>query len=305
MTPPGPLITLRSRLGVEPAQTTLEPVTSDRALELLKKSGMSGYEAKAYIALLGAGEPLNGYEVAKLSGVPRSTVYETLGKLVARGAAFQVSDDDSVSYVPLPSDALLGRIRRDTQQTIEGLEAVLPAVGKALDARVVQHLHTPEELARRAVDVIESAERSAWLSVWPEDLPSYERAIKAAADRGVDAFTICYGATPDLPGRVYQHRYSSPDVVLDRVGCKLSLVVADHNQVVIAGNTPEVVWGIWSDDPVVSLVAAEHVRHDIALQLVATHLDEAGLTDFWATSPDLEALRAASTTITMPYRDAG
>ncbi len=264
---------------------------------------MSGYEAKAYVALLGAGEPLNGYEVAKLSGVPRSTVYETLAKLVARGAAFQVSDEDSVSYVPLPSDALLGRIRRDTQQTIEGLEAVLPTIGKALNARVVQHLHTAEELGRRAVDVIESAERSVWLSVWPDDLPSYRRAIANAADRGVEAFTICYGAAPDLPGRVYEHRYSSPDVVLDRVGCKLSLVVADHNQVVIAGSTPEVVWGIWSDDPVVSLVAAEHVRHDIALQLVATHLDEAGLTDFWATSPDLEALRAASTTISMAYRD--
>ena len=78
---------------------------SDKALELLKQAGMSGYEAKAYTALLGAGEPLNGYEVAKLSGVPRSTVYETLGKLVARGAAFQVTEDDNVSYVPLPSDA--------------------------------------------------------------------------------------------------------------------------------------------------------------------------------------------------------
>ena len=83
-------------------------VTSDKALDLLKGSGMSGYEAKAYVALLGAGEPLNGYEVAKLSGVPRSTVYETLGKLVARGFAFQVSEDDTVSYVPLPADALVG-----------------------------------------------------------------------------------------------------------------------------------------------------------------------------------------------------
>lgn len=284
---------------------TLELVALDRALELLKQSGMSGYEAKAYVALLGAGEPVNGYEVAKLSGVPRSTVYETLAKLVARGAAFQVSDDDSVSYVPLPSDALLGRIRRDAQQTIEGLEAVLPTIGKALDARVVQHLHTNEELERRAVDVIESAKRTIWLSVWPEDLPSYRRAIKTATDRGVEAFTICYGPAHDLPGRTYQHRYSSPEVVLDRVGCKLSLVVADHNQVVIAGSTPDVVWGIWSDDPVVSLMAGEHVRHDIALQLVAAQLDEAGLIDFWAASPDLEALRAASTTITMPYRDVG
>ena len=54
-----------------------------------------------------------------------------------------------------------------------------------------------------------------------------------------------------------------------------------------------------------SLVAAEHVRHDIALQLVATRLEEAGLGDFWLDNPDLEALRASATTINMPFRSAG
>jgi transposase len=56
----------------------------------LQRLGMSGYEAKAYVALVAAGSPLNGYEVAKRSGVPRSTVYETLAKLVGRGAAYEV-----------------------------------------------------------------------------------------------------------------------------------------------------------------------------------------------------------------------
>ena len=68
-------------------------VSSEQAQELLKGAGLSGYEAKAYLALLAGGEPMNGYEVAKASGVPRSTVYETLGKLVARGAAFEVNGD--------------------------------------------------------------------------------------------------------------------------------------------------------------------------------------------------------------------
>jgi sugar-specific transcriptional regulator TrmB len=280
-------------------------VKSERALDLLKQAGMSGYEAKAYLALLGAGEPVNGYEVAKLSGVPRSTVYETLAKLVARGAAFQVAEDESTSYVPLPSEALVGRIQRDTQETIEGLAAVLPTIGKALDARVVQHLHTAEQAAERAIDVIESAKQTVWLSVWPEEIEPYLRSAHNAADRGVNVFTVCYGDVSDMPGRLYQHRFSSPDVVQDRVGCRLSLVVADHSQVVITGNTPDVVWGIWSDDPVVALVAAEHVRHDIALQLVASRLEEEGLGDFWLDNPDLDALRDSSTTINMPFRDAG
>ena len=51
---------------------------------------------------------------------------------------------------------------------------------------------------------------------------------------------------------------------------------------------------MWSDDAAVALLAAEHVRHDIALQLIAEHLNAAGLHDFWASDPDLEALRDAS-----------
>ena len=56
------------------------------------------HEAKAYVALVAAGGPLNGYEAAKRSGVPRSTVYETLAKLVARGAAFEVRTAEILSW---------------------------------------------------------------------------------------------------------------------------------------------------------------------------------------------------------------
>ena len=275
--------------------TTVTPVSSEQALELLKDAGLSGYEAKAYLALLAAGEPLNGYEVAKNSGVPRSTVYETLGKLVARGAAFEVTDASAaVSYVPLPTEALIGRLRRQTHQTIAGLESVLPTIGQVFHARVVQHLTGRNEVVSRALDVIESASRTLWMSVWPQESDEFVDAVAGAIERGVDVFTIAYGDVAPLGGRVYTHSFSSPEVVENRLECRLSIVVADHNQALIAGVTRHAVWGMWSDDAAVSLLAAEHVRHDIALQLTADHLQASGLEEFWASNPDLEALRDAS-----------
>ena len=277
------------------ASGTVRGVSTEHALELLKEAGLSGYEAKAYVALLAAGEPMNGYEVAKASGVPRSTVYETLGKLVTRGAAFEVTEDgDAVSYVPLPSDALIGRLRRQTNDTIRGLEDVLPTVGAALSARVVQHLTGRDEVVTRAIDVIESAHRTLWLSIWPQESADFVAAVEDAVGRGVDVFTIAYGDVSPMPGRVYTHSHSSPEVVEERLGCRLSIVVADHEQATIGGITRDAVWGMWSDDRAVALLASEHVRHDIALQLTADHLDAAGLHDFWANNPDLEALRDAS-----------
>lgn len=270
-------------------------VSTDHALQLLKDAGLSGYEAKAYLALLAAGVPMNGYEVAKASGVPRSTVYETLGKLVARGTAFEVNDESgSVSYAPLPSDALIGRLRRSTHETIVGLETVLPSVGAALAARVVQHVTGRADVMSRAIDVIESARRTLWLSIWPHESGELVAAAEAAVGRDVDVFTIAYGDVTPFPGRVYTHSHSAPDVVEQRLQCRLSIVVADHEQAIIGGVTSDAVWGMWSDDRAVALLAAEHVRHDIALQLTADRLDAAGLHDFWVHNDDLEALRDAS-----------
>jgi sugar-specific transcriptional regulator TrmB len=273
---------------------TLTTVSADRALDLLKGAGLSGYEGKAYLALLAAGEPLNGYEVAKVSGVPRSTVYETLGKLVGRGAAFEVNGKgDGVLYVPLPSDALIGRLRREASETIEGLESVLPTIGRAA-TRVVQHLSGAAEVTNRTIDVIESAQRTLWLSIWPQEAAALTPAITAAVARGVDAFIISYGEVA-LPGRVYRHRYSAPEVVAERLECRLSIVVADHDQATIGGVATDQVWGMWSDDQAVALLAAEHVRHDIALHVLADHFEQSGLLrDFWDNAPELEALREAS-----------
>lgn len=143
------------------------------------------------------------------------------------------------------------------------------------------------------MDVIESAQRTLWLSIWPQEAGRLAPAVEAATARGVETFTIAYGEI-DLPGRVFGHSYSSPEVVEERLGCRLSMIVADHEQATIAGVTADAVWGMWSDDRAVALLAAEHVRHDIALQLTAERLDAAGLRDYWDGNADLEALRDAS-----------
>jgi len=102
-------------------------VSQQGVVDELQRLGMSGYEAKAYVALVASGTPLNGYEVAKRSGVPRSTVYETLAKLVGRGAAYEVrAGEDAVGYIALPPSALLDRLRREFDQSIDVLSAALP-----------------------------------------------------------------------------------------------------------------------------------------------------------------------------------
>ena len=270
-------------------------MASGDAVELLKNAGFSGYEAKAYAAMLSSDGPLTGYEIAKQSGVPRSTVYETLGKLVARGAAFEVEGDhQGVLYLALPWDSLVRRLREERDRTLAGLEEALPLLGRGASARMVHRVAGHDEVVARSRDVIASAGRSLWLSIWPQQAPELGPAVSAAADRGVDVFVIAYGDIGDLPGSVHQHRFSPPEVVEARLRCRISIAVADHAQAVIAGSTADDDWGIWSDDPIVALLAAEHVRHDIALNIAAGELARSGFDSFWSQNPHLEALRDAS-----------
>lgn len=262
---------------------------------------MSGYEAKAYLALVGAGEPLNGYEVAKISGVPRSTVYETLGKLVARGAAFEVkAPSNGAAYLALPAETLIGRMRRDLTTTIDDLAATLPLLASPSRAHVVQHLRGHDAVMERAVDVIDAARTSLFVSIWPDELAIVLGALQRARGRGVDVIGITFGPAAELASggaelvHVHEHRFSSPEVVLSRLGHRVFVVVADRDAVLIGGADDQRTWGMWSDDPAVVLVAAEYVRHDIALQVIVGRAGESDLAEVWANDPVLEHLRSTA-----------
>ena len=86
----------------------------------LVKIGFSEYEAKAYVAALALGAT-TGYQIAKKSGVPRSTVYEVLNKLAERGAMLTQSFGDQMRYVPVPAEQFLNRLQHEFRRNIDVL----------------------------------------------------------------------------------------------------------------------------------------------------------------------------------------
>ncbi|MFC6886781.1 TrmB family transcriptional regulator [Actinomadura yumaensis] len=258
-------------------------------LDHLQRLGMSGYEAKAYVALVAAGGPVNGYEVAKRSGVPRSTVYETLGKLVARGAAYeQRGPAGATGYLPLPPEALLDRMRREFDGSAEALRTALPAVVAQPEGHPIHDLKDGEAMLARAEDVVAGARRDLFLSVWPEELRRLGPHVRAAAERDVEVSVVSFGDPgEDGAGRVHRHRYSAPEAVLDELGYRLIVVVADRREAVVGGFGDGTAWGIYTADPAVALMAAEYVRQDIALQVLAEAVGAEEIDRLFAADPGL------------------
>lgn len=268
-------------------------MSQQSVIEELQRLGMSGYEAKAYVALVGAGTPLNGYEVAKRSGVPRSTVYETLSKLVGRGAAYEVrAGEASVGYICLPPSALLDRMRREFDHSIDTLRSALPQVAAPPQVRLMHSLADRSSLLARAEDVVAAARNDLFLSGWPQEVESLKPLVRRAAEEGVDVSVVSFGEDREPVGHTIAHRFSTPEVVLENLGCRLLVVSADREQAVIGGIVNGDAWGVYTDDPAVVLVAVEYVRHDIAMHLIAEKFDLEDFEQFWTSDPALHRLRA-------------
>ncbi len=254
---------------------------TQRAIELLQRAGMSGYEAKAYVALLGATSPMNGYEVAKTSGVPRSTVYETLSKLVARGAASVVSNEDGTSrYVALESTRFVDGVRREMSSTLDGLGPVLAELSGRQDTSLVVHVNGRAQVRDRFIDVINKSEERCWLSVWPRGADELRATAAAAVVRGVELTSVVFGHDVEFPGQVIEHEYSDPKTVLEVMGCLFYVAVADQSEAIIGIRQKDTTWGVWSDDLSIVTLALQYVHHDVAMQLMGQRLAELGEPDF-------------------------
>src|SRR5436305_4719999 len=101
----------------------------DHLTELLQPLGFSEYEARAYLALLQQ-SPVNGYELAKLSGLPRANIYAVLDRLATRGVVVRLDTPDGARYAPVPPAELLQRLSSHFQDTLGTAQTALEEVAR-------------------------------------------------------------------------------------------------------------------------------------------------------------------------------
>ncbi|NJM08792.1 TrmB family transcriptional regulator, partial [Candidatus Gracilibacteria bacterium] len=84
-------------------------------LDQLTALGMTEYEARVYLALL-SDHPATGYQISRVAGIPRSMVYEALGRLEVRGAVLKSPEEKATLYRPVAPDVLLDRYEAEAQR---------------------------------------------------------------------------------------------------------------------------------------------------------------------------------------------
>jgi sugar-specific transcriptional regulator TrmB len=239
----------------------------DRLVEL----GFSEYEAKAYVALLKE-NPATGYHVAKVSSVPRSMIYEVLGKLTARGAAMELRKEGKTQYAPVSPQEFLSQLQRDHEELVTSLKDDLMSAGATSALEYVWNIEGYENVMAKAQEMIRQAQDRVYMAVLPSTFPPLKPSLEEAIAR--DVRVVVYSSQClDLPGGRVVATSMSEEHLKRAEGLGLVLVV-DGDEVLIGERlTAAQARSSWTRSPLFVLIAEHHLRTDLYLPRI---LDELG-----------------------------
>ena len=128
----------------------------------LQAVGFTEYEARVYLALLEQ-HPSTGYQISRDAGIPRSMVYEALGRLEARGAVLSSEDKRATHYRPVPPDTLLDRFAKEHRIRIDELRRGLNRAYEPHDEDRLWSIEGSDAVLAFAGGMLKQAEKEVFL----------------------------------------------------------------------------------------------------------------------------------------------
>lgn len=266
----------------------------ENAYKAIKAIGFGDYDARAYCALLSQ-SPANGYQIASRSGIPRAKVYETLDRLVARGAAVKVetSNKNAKVYVAVDPETLINSIQKDMNAACN--RAVKELQQWQNEPGVVEFLWritSRDDLVTRAHALVENAQITLHVALWAEEFDAVLSNLIRAAQRNVRMAIILYSPHPGLR----ELQKSGAGAIL-HCDSKLQAVPKLGRQFVLASDRKQCITGSFFDDHTVDGVYSMNrglvsntidlVNHEIYLERI---LEEVGAPIFKMYGEKLEKL---------------
>lgn len=196
--------------------------------------GFTEYEAKVYLALLKE-HPATGYQLSKQAGIPRSMVYEALGRLDARGAVLKTEDAKATLYRPIPPDTLLNRLTDEHERRMQVLQQGLNAIYTARDEGHLWTFTGEGPVLSYAEQMIANAQQEVMLVLTDSNLNTLRPAILEADQRGVGIRALLTGHERLEIGQVAFH--PPQESQLHKLADSL-VVVVDEQEVLIASSRP-------------------------------------------------------------------
>jgi sugar-specific transcriptional regulator TrmB len=248
-------------------------LTKEDIIHALENLGLSNYEAKAYLAFLSE-SPLTGYKLSKISGVPRSRIYETIEKLLAKGLVL-AQDGDTTLLRPVSLESFLDKKEKESQQNIDFLKENLPQIERAKEDHGIWNITGRDQVFEIINHAISQAKSHIYLVSFDSDIEHFEGELHKAEKRSVSIYGVYCGKKTfkikNLDSHQGQPCSTCQDIALSidsrqaLVGCT---VPADKARVALTEN------------PGIIHVAEEYIKHEIFISRVFKALENTSFEKF-------------------------
>ncbi len=235
----------------------------------LKELGFSEYEAKAYAALLQR-NPVNGYELAKTSKIPRANVYGVLQKLEERGAIIRLDTEGGVAYKPVPPKELTQRLHRTFSDNLEAARRSLEDIAVPAEHEYIWNMRGYPALLDHARALIHNSTRRLLVAITPKEAQALVGDLQAAGTRRIDITTLCLAGCAEecgnCQGRLF--RYS----VLPAQRTRWLVLVADGKEVLAGEISGEDALSIRTQQKLLVDLVSWYIRNSIAVSALLNDL---------------------------------
>jgi len=242
----------------------------EKILKQLQRLGFGAYEARAYVALIPR-SPLNGYELAKVSGVPRANIYAILQKLEERGAVVRLKTASGARYAPVLPQELMKRLGDRFEEALQETQRSLEKIAGPAEHEYVWNARGYSVLLEEARAMVEAAQTRLLVALWHQEAQALAGNLARAEARGVDVTTLCLEACPQqcegCRGRVYRYRVASDQQT------RWLVLVANAAEVLAAEiAADQETLAVRTRQKLLVDLAAWYIRHNIAVAAILSDL---------------------------------
>ncbi|MEA4884192.1 MAG: helix-turn-helix domain-containing protein [Clostridia bacterium] len=243
-----------------------EGLTKDAA-GVLARLGFTEYEAKTYVALL-QHSPATGYQISKEAGIPRSMVYEALGRLANRGAIMSLPSGDTTRYAPQPVNALLDSLRHRYEDALDSAHETLIRIGESTPRDQVWNIEGRDAVLAHARETIRRTQHELLVSIDDRTLVEILSTLREAHDRGVRVRALLSGEAEIDFGDAIRHPQAESS--LQQLGGSL-VIVSDGGECLIGGDSAGETC-VWTGNRHVVFIAQQYIWQEVFSQRVFSRL---------------------------------
>jgi sugar-specific transcriptional regulator TrmB len=236
---------------------------SDTILQRIKDLGFTAYEAKTYVTLL-KHHPLTRYELSKLSGVPRSAIYNVIHKLEEIGAVSSVSAKPE-KYIPLPPDKLFDLLEHQFFNRIKSAQDILQDFEMDMEPDHLWNILGYENLIIKCKELIRQAKNTLYLSIWKREFEMLKMEISEASQRGVKIIIHSFTDLEKL-NRIELFCYQLEETELEKFWTHKLILIIDKSEILMGeADTVQPKKAVWTNNRSMIDIALNHIILDITI----------------------------------------